>query len=175
MNEKRQGRSMMIRTAAAVLCGVATAAVAHGPGANFKMMDTNNDGMISEQEHAAAVTKMFGEMDANHDGNVTAAEMDANHPMMKGMAKAGEKGPMTMNDAAMDQGAMHRGMSSADKIAKMDTNGDGMLSSAEHDAGAQAMFTQMDTDGNGSLSRDEMAAGRSKMMKPADKPAEKTP
>jgi Ca2+-binding EF-hand superfamily protein len=172
MNDKTQGRSMMIRTAAAVLCGMATVAVANESGDKFKTMDTNNDGMISAQEHAAGVTKMFAEMDANHDGNVTAAEMDAGHHMMKGMAK--HEGTRTMNDAAMDQGEMHRQMSSTDKIAKMDTNGDGVLSAAEHDAGAQAMFSEMDTDGNGSLSRQEMAAGHA-MMKSGKKPAEKTP
>jgi len=56
-------------------------------------------------------------------------------------------------------------MSSAEKIAKMDTNGDGMLSAAEHDAGAKKMFSEMDTDGNGSLSREEMAAGHAARMK----------
>jgi Ca2+-binding EF-hand superfamily protein len=65
-------------------------------------------------------------------------------------------------------------MKSADKIAKMDTNGDGVLSASEHASGAQAMFSEMDTDGNGSLSRQEMAAGHA-MMKSEKKGAEKTP
>lgn len=135
-------------------------ALANDPAAKFKMMDTNNDGTVSAAEHTTAVTKMFGEMDANGDGNVTAAEMDTRHGMKKS-AKADK--PMTSNDAAMDHGAMHRQKSSAEKIAKMDTNGDGMLSAAEHDAGAKSMFSEMDTDGNGSLSRQELAAGHAKM------------
>lgn len=145
---------------------IAAPALADDPGSKFKMMDTNGDGMISADEHAAGVTKMFGEMDSNGDGNVTAAEMDARHDMhgmhgMKQTAKA--KGPMTSNDAAMDRNEM----SSAEKIATMDTNGDGMLSAAEHDAGAKAMFSEMDTDGNGSLSRQEMMAGHATMKKDA--------
>jgi len=79
MNNMKQRRSMTIRTAASVLlCGVATAAIAHHEGGDmFKMMDSNNDGKISAQEHAAAVTKMFGEMDANGDGFVSDAEYRA--------------------------------------------------------------------------------------------------
>ena len=163
MNDANRKNAYSWRMGAVLLgaLAVASPALADDPGSKFKMMDANGDGMISASEHAAAVTKMFGEMDTNGDGNVTAAEMDARHDMhdMKKSAKA--KGPMTSNDAAMDR---HE-MSSAEKIAKMDTNGDGMLSAAEHDAGAKAMFSEMDADGNGSLSRQEMMAGHAAMKK----------
>lgn len=46
-------------------------------------MDTNGDGMLSAEEHAAGAKKMFEKMDANRDGNVTAAEMEAGHKAMK--------------------------------------------------------------------------------------------
>jgi len=160
MKRTMQSRTAMSRMAVAACTLLAAAAWAHNDGGDkFKMMDANGDGMVSASEHAAAVTKMFGEMDANGDGNVTAAEMDAKHE-----GKAAAKSNMTSNDAAMDHD-MARDMSSSEKIAKMDTNGDGVLSASEHDSGAQAMFTQMDTDGNGSLSRQEMMAGHAEMMK----------
>ena len=160
MKRTMQSRTA-IRMAIAACTLVAAAAWAHNDaGDKFKMMDANGDGMVSASEHAAAVTKMFSEMDANGDGNVTAAEMDAKHDR-----KAAAKGNMTSNDAAMDHGSMGREMTSSEKIAKMDTNGDGVLSASEHDSGAQAMFTEMDTDGNGNLSRQEMAAGHAEMMK----------
>jgi Ca2+-binding EF-hand superfamily protein len=169
---KRTMQRRMAMTMAAAACTLmATAAWANNDaGDKFKMMDANGDGMVSASEHAAAVTKMFSEMDANGDGNVTAAEMDAKHDR-----KAAAKSNMTSNDAAMDHDmhGMHD-MKSADKIAKMDTNGDGVLSASEHDSGAQAMFTEMDTDGNGSLSRQEMASGHA-MMKSEKKGAGKTP
>lgn len=157
-------RKNTVRMGSALLCAMALSApaLASGPAAKFNMMDTNKDGKVSAAEHVAAATKMFGEMDANGDGNVTAQEMDARHDMKMG-AKAEAK---TMNDAdaAMGHGAMHHEMSSAEKIAKMDTNGDGMLSAAEHDAGAKKMFSEMDKDKNGSLSRQEMAASHAAMM-----------
>ena len=128
----------------AVLGMTCGAALAHGPGKGdkFKMMDTDGNGSISSAEHAAGVTKMFTEMDADKDGFVTTAEMDARH------AAKGDK-------------AMK--MSSADKIKAMDTDGDGKLSSAEHDAGAAKMFTDMDGDKDGSLSKSEMDMGHDKM------------
>lgn len=167
MNNAKRKNTHSWRMGAVLLGALAIAApaLADDPGSKFKMMDSNGDGMVSAEEHAAAVTKMFGEMDTNGDGNVTAAEMDAHHAMKEPKAKAG----MTSNDAAMER---HE-MSSADKIAKMDTNGDGMLSAAEHDAGAKAMFSEMDTDGNGSLSRKEMMAGHAAMK--AEKHEHKTP
>ena len=125
----------------AMTCG---AALAHGPGKGdkFKMMDTDGNGSISSAEHAAGVTKMFTEMDADKDGFVSATEMDARH------AAKGDK-------------AMK--MSSADKIKSLDTDGDGKLSAAEHDAGAAKMFTDMDGDKDGSLSKAEMDMGHDKM------------
>jgi len=41
----------------------------------IKPMDTNTDGMVSAEEHAAAAEKDFGTMDANHDGQLSADEM----------------------------------------------------------------------------------------------------
>ena len=125
----------------AMTCG---AALAHGPGKGdkFKMMDTDGNGSISSAEHAAGVTKMFTEMDADKDGFVTSAEMDARHAA---------KGDMKMK------------MSSADKIKTMDTDGDGKLSSVEHDAGAAKMFMDMDADQDGSLSKAEMGKAHGEM------------
>src|SRR5688572_33489570 len=103
----------------AMLGGAALAgpAFAHGDDSKFKSMDTNGDGQISSSEHAAGVTAKFTSMDTDKDGFVTTTEMDTAHAAMKG--GSGMK------------------MSSADKIGKVDTDGDGKLSSAENDAGAQ--------------------------------------
>jgi Ca2+-binding EF-hand superfamily protein len=115
--------------------------------AHFKAMDTNGDGTLSPDEHAAGAKKMFGTMDANKDGTVTPEEMDAAHEKM-----AGKK--TTKAD-----------MSSAEKIKVVDSNGDGMLSADEHVAGAKKMFNKMDTDKDGFLSKDELEAGHAKMLK----------
>jgi Ca2+-binding EF-hand superfamily protein len=122
-------------------------ALANDKGGDFfKTMDTDGDGKISAEEHAAGAKKMFDKMDADKDGKVTAAEMDAYHQQMTGK-KAGQTE-----------------MSAAEKIKVMDTNGDGTLTEAEYEAGAKTMFDKMDTNRDGSLSKAEMEAGH-KMMK----------
>lgn len=48
-----------------------------------------------------------------------------------------------------------------DKMQMMDTNKDGVVSAAEHAAGARQMFTKLDANGDGSVNASEMdAAGR---------------
>ncbi|PZP53219.1 MAG: hypothetical protein DI586_11310 [Micavibrio aeruginosavorus] len=48
------------------------------------------------------------------------------------------------------------------KFVEADTNSDGMISKAEHDAKAEKMFTETDTNSDGSLSKDEVTAGMKK-------------
>lgn len=137
----------------------------HGmpPGGMMAMMDSNRDGAITAKEHAAHAKAMFDKLDANHDGKVTAAEIAAGHESMMKEGKAMHGGP---GMPAMGMGAgMGRGMSSADRIKKMDRNGDGKVSAAEHAAGAQAMFDEADTNKDGNLSKAEKAAHHAAMMK----------
>jgi Ca2+-binding EF-hand superfamily protein len=48
----------------------------------IKAIDTDGDGAISVEEHAAGARKMFELMDADKDGFVTAAELAAGHAKM---------------------------------------------------------------------------------------------
>lgn len=136
------------------ICTVASSPIAFGAQpmdaaaveAQFKASDANHDGKLSPAEHANGAKKMFSMMDANKDGTVTVAEMDAGHAK-----KSGE------NMAKTDT-------SSADMIKTCDTNSDGSLSTAEHTAGAVAMFEKMDSDKDGFVSRAECLAGHAAMM-----------
>lgn len=142
---------------AALACSFATAAFAGGDWSDreFKMMDSNGDGKISREEHAAGAKAMFDKMDENKDGKVTSAEMDGAHEKMTG-AKASKTD-----------------MSSIDKIKMVDTNNDGVLSADEHAAGAKTMFDAMDTDHDGYLSKSELAEGHARMMAGHNKPSAK--
>lgn len=46
------------------------------------VIDSDHDGIVTAEEHAAGTRAMFERMDANRDGKVTAAEMDAAHQAM---------------------------------------------------------------------------------------------
>jgi len=150
---------------ASALCGIAMAG--GGKDDHMKMMDTNGDGKVTAAEHADGCKQMFTKMDSNGDGQVTAAEMDAAQPMMKhhkdksGATARNEDGHDKENAADKPSGKM---MSSSEKIAVMDVNGDGQLSAAEHAAGAKKMFTKMDTDSDGTLTAQELKEGHRSMM-----------
>jgi hypothetical protein len=125
--------------------------------AKADMMDTNKDGNVSADEHAAGAKSMFTAMDTNGDGKVTAVEMDAYHAMKK--------------DSWGKEG---RHMTSADKIKAIDTDGDGAISAAEHAAGSQSMFSKMDTNQDGSLTAAEFKAGHKRMVSDASSATKST-
>ena len=132
-------------------------------GGMMAMMDTDRDGAISAQEHAAHAKAMFDKLDTDRNGKVTAAEFAAGHTAMTKEVRVIRHGP---GMPAMGMGAgMGHGMSSADRIKKMDRDGDGKVSAAEHAAGAQAMFNEADANKDGNLSTAERAAHSAAMMK----------
>ena len=146
---RKIGFSSIVLVGAATLASVAFAAGPKPVAANaeFRTMDTNKDGKVSADEHAAASKKMFDTMDGNKDGKVTAAEMGAAHQRVTGRK------------------AKKSDMSAADKIKVIDTDGDGILTAEEHAAGSRSMFEKMDTDKDGFLTKTDLSAGHASMMK----------
>lgn len=115
----------------------------HGGDRHFDKMDTNGDGLISAAEHAAGATAKFAKMDLDGSGTTDADEIVAAHEQMR-----------KDREAEM----------AAEKVRKLDANGDGVVSSAEFGGAMQARFANADADKDGNLSKDEMkAAHRSKM------------
>ena len=60
-------------------------------GSHFQMMDSNGDGVVSADEHAAMAAERFAAMDTNGDGKVSSDEMDAHRSEMKKKWKKGDK------------------------------------------------------------------------------------
>lgn len=141
------------------------------------MIDSDRDGSISAQEHAAAAKAKFDRLDADGDGRITASEWSAAHQAMphggagmpRGQGRAGAAMPAMpgMDAGGMGMGAMGMGpwRSSAEWLARMDRDGDGRVSAAEHAASTQALFEEADTDNDGNLSVAEMAAHRALMIR----------
>jgi Ca2+-binding EF-hand superfamily protein len=47
----------------------------------IKMVDSNGDGVLSAEEHAALAKSMFASMDTNHDGYLSKAEVKGGYAM----------------------------------------------------------------------------------------------
>ncbi len=92
---------MLNKTLTHLMCGVALAVAggfvasqaASAQGDKNKMddmmmqADTNHDGMISAEEHAAYAKMMFDKADTNHDGMLSRDEIMAMHKSMHGQMK----------------------------------------------------------------------------------------
>jgi len=166
-------RKILTVAIATVVCGSAHAQQkAHDPmagagakdpiEAEMRLMDANKDGKVSMAEHAAGAQEMFKGMDANQDNRVTAEEMDATQKPWK------SEDPSHANTEASAGKAHTHGMSSADKIKAIDTNGDGAITPQEHELGSKKMFTKMDKDKDGFLTAAEIKEGHNQMMMSKD-------
>jgi Ca2+-binding EF-hand superfamily protein len=150
---------------------LATAAYAGGGSgkAEMKMMDTDQDGSVSATEHAAGAKKMFGKMDADSDGIVTAQEMGAAHKDMPTAQSDHSETVSSRQPEPRTSDASGKPLKSASaKIKAIDTDGDGAITAAEHEAGSKKMFGKMDKDGNGRLTAAEIQAGHDRMMTAED-------
>ena len=116
--------------------------------AEFKRIDTNEDGRVSSSEHEVYARKLFDEMDADADYKLSIAEIMASGPKFFRHVSAGVGGILGGTE-----------LSSAEKIQRIDANQDGSISRDEHANGARAKYQAMDTNNNGELSADEFAAG----------------
>jgi Ca2+-binding EF-hand superfamily protein len=143
------GATLSLAVAGAAVSAAAGTAKTDPVDHEMKMMDTNGDGKVSAEEHAAGAGRMFATIDANRDGRVTAAEMGAAHERVTGHKPA--KGEM----------------GAAEKIKVIDTDGDGALTAEEHRAGSKKMFDLMDANKDGALTREEMSAGQAMKMQRA--------
>jgi Ca2+-binding EF-hand superfamily protein len=107
--------------------------------AMLEKLDSNNDGTVSIVEINQMGAKRAAEIDANNDGKITQTEIDTHRAQQREARQAARK---------------------AARFAKLDSNGDGIVTTAEFSSAQTARLVAMDTDKNGVISADEAKAKR---------------
>ena len=103
----------------------------------FDRIDTNHDGVITQDEYVAAATARFNKADTNGSGEITAQQIASSPRMVKREQRF-----------------------AAREVKHMDTNGDGVVSQDEYIAAAKARFAKLDKNGDGFIEADEVPAHR---------------
>ena len=119
---------------AAVLAATSAAHAQSGASVDdrFSSWDRDRNDLLTLDEYRAEARAEFDAMDDDANGNVSAQEMDEADPQSDGE------------------------MSTAQKIALQDTNEDGVLSLAEHEAAVEKRFEDIDANDDDNLGRDEL-------------------
>lgn len=132
--------------------------------ARFTRLDADGDGIITRAEaekDAPGMARRFEQFDTNKDGSITRDEWNAAHQAWagRGAGPMGGKGPGRMDPQAMQQRAEER-------FARLDNNGDGLLSKDEvqQRPGLASRFDQLDANKDGAIGTDEWGRGHQAMM-----------
>ena len=133
----------------------------NGPGHQMAMMDANHDGEITAAEHTAGAAAMFARRDTNHDGRLKGDEL--NHGM-GGMR--GPDGHPGMGDAHGGQHAMMDKDDASKQAMHHDMDHDAMKQGGmAHDGmGHGGMGGMMDANHDGKVTAKEHAAAASAMF-----------
>jgi Ca2+-binding EF-hand superfamily protein len=126
----------------------------------LERVDTDKDGKISQAEMLAYATASFERFDADKNGEVSKAEVDAKREAFRDARKAFRAVKATDGEAkdaarqAMRDARIDR--MGARMFERADTDKNGVLTKAEMETTAAALFKQRDRNGDGFITADEM-------------------
>jgi len=138
---------------------------------HFAALDLNHDGKLTKEEVEGARRAMFDKMrkehrdrefarlDSNHDGVISKAEFDV--PPMPGPGGHDGPPPPPPGGPGMRMGPMEHGpmmLMGGHWFERADANHDGVVTLAEAQTAAAALFDKLDTNHDGTISPDEMRA-----------------
>lgn len=109
---------------------------------------------LTKAQMIARADARFDAMDTNKDGQLSAQERQAG--MARTRAAMAERRGGEMADFAPGAGRRGGGGGMGEKmLARIDTNGDGLISKAENRAAVEARFARMDADKDGTVEAGE--------------------
>eukprot|EP01035_Chromulina_nebulosa_P011478 gene11478-15343_t len=118
--------------------------------------DSNRDGRVSLAEMDAALTASFAVLDTNHDGVLSKAEIanrrdtyKAHRQQLKAERKSGQR----------VAGVVKIPKAVGKHFARIDANGDGVISRSELASVAERVFKRRDHNGDGVISAADFKAG----------------
>lgn len=143
-------KTLSIVAAALMISGTAALAQQGNPGAHFiENWDLDSNGSVSLEEVIEKRGDVFVTFDADNNGVLSAEEYvafdEARAADMARMGGGHGKGMMAM------EAPMERGFNDAD--------GDGLVSAAEFAASSPTMFARMDRNGDGVITTDDFGMG----------------
>jgi Ca2+-binding EF-hand superfamily protein len=106
-------------------------------------VDANHDGRVTKAEFQASRRAAILTADANHDGRVTTVEWT--HATTSAKSRAATRGYPSTGQVGQQP-----------VFPQIDTNGDGVLTTAEIDAAAADRFAVLDANHDGVLTGDEL-------------------
>lgn len=137
---------------AMLAAGVAIAMQTETPAATPKQP-------ITKAQMIERADARFDRMDANKDGQLSAEERKAGAEAARAAMAERKGGEMA---DFMPGGGRRGGMMGEKMLARIDTNGDGLISKAENRAAIEARFARMDANADGTLAGDERGKGKGK-------------
>ncbi len=99
----------------------------------FDKIDTNHDGVVTQDEYIAAATAHFNKIDTNGTGQISAEQIASSPRMVQREQRAASR-----------------------EVKRMDTKGDGTVTQAEYVNAAKARFAKLDKNGDGFIDADEL-------------------
>ena len=137
-----------------------------GPGAGmgrmFGEMDADGDSNISREEFDAFRADRFAQLDGDQDGEITPKEMSIGMRKMRFQYMDADGNGQLSEDEYIDSPMGHRRGWGGRHFSRLDADGDGRLSQDELNAFSNRMFSHMDDNDDGVVQGDEMPFGPKK-------------
>jgi len=142
---------------------------AHGDGNSrfMRFFDSNNDGIVTQEEFQAAMRNRFQRMDTDHDGTVSRQEFAAYLKQRRQEHKQARIEAMDQNkdgQVSKSEFLAYQAKKAEQRFAKLDRNQDGVLGADELDHlgwrghrrhNGQGLFKRLDSNGDGVISAEE--------------------